>query len=302
MQKKIIIFLATLVVAFIVCGALSAATVKSNDINTAKISTVGATTSQTNPAISGTRIVWEENGVIYLKNLANGFIGKVYKSSNEQYSPAISGSIIVWEEWYESGGDLYLEYLKTKKIVKLKSEGYDEYQGVPAIDGNILVWEDAYTYSGGYLDYSIIYVRNLAGGVSREITSSSVGNRFNPDISGYRVVWEEESESLDSYNIYVKNLKTNHWGKVLSSNELQTNPHISGTRIVWEQKDSSGHTAIYLKDLATLNWGKVYNSGKNQQEPAIDGDRVVWTQDTTNGHKAIYVKNLKTKKTDKLTP
>jgi len=192
--------------------------------------------------------------------------------------------------------------LKNKKNRQIKIEGYDEYQGVPAIDGNILVWEDAYTYSGGYLDYSIIYVRNLAGGVSREITSSSVGNRFNPDISGYRVVWEEESESLDSYNIYVKNLKTNHWGKVLSSNELQTNPHISGTRIVWEQKDSSGHTAIYLKNLATLKWGKVYNSGKNQQEPAIDGDRVVWTQDTTNGHKAIYVKNLKTKKTDKLTP
>jgi hypothetical protein len=42
MQKKIVILLVTLVVAFVFCGAASATSVKTNQINTAKISNLGA--------------------------------------------------------------------------------------------------------------------------------------------------------------------------------------------------------------------------------------------------------------------
>jgi len=91
MQKKIIILLAALVVAFVFCGAASAAAVKTNHVNTVKISKV-----QQNEPVTGDRVVWTQfNGTtasIYCKNIKTGEYGKVLPSTEDQQTPGIDGS------------------------------------------------------------------------------------------------------------------------------------------------------------------------------------------------------------------
>jgi hypothetical protein len=79
-QRKILILLITLVVAFVFCGAASAATVKTNHVNAVKISKV-----QQNEPVTGDSVVWTQyNGTkssIYYKNIKTGDYGKVLPTS-----------------------------------------------------------------------------------------------------------------------------------------------------------------------------------------------------------------------------
>ena len=106
MQKKIILLLATLVVAFVFCGAASAATVDNNHINSSKITNVGTATvdqplkpprvTSTNPAnkalnipttklikISFTRLIFQPNhSLIQLKSSSGRIIPITYSIQN----------------------------------------------------------------------------------------------------------------------------------------------------------------------------------------------------------------------------
>ena len=72
MGKKIILLLATFVVAFVFCGAVSAATVINSDTNTVKLTNVGtATDDQYYPAINSNRVVSQQDSSlqsVYVKN------------------------------------------------------------------------------------------------------------------------------------------------------------------------------------------------------------------------------------------
>ena len=72
-QNKSIILFSALIITFIFCGAASATTLKTDHINTATISNMGATTNdQNSPAIDDTRVVW--NKKIPLEKLPNTII------------------------------------------------------------------------------------------------------------------------------------------------------------------------------------------------------------------------------------
>jgi hypothetical protein len=90
MQKKIIIILMTLVVAFIFCGPASAATVTGN--NTTVTTHTSSPTGQFDPAIDCNRIVWVQGDsyghtAVYYKNLATSTTGKVLSSTQNQKFP-----------------------------------------------------------------------------------------------------------------------------------------------------------------------------------------------------------------------
>ena len=95
--------------------------------------------------------------------------------------------------------------------------------------------------------------------------------QVDPAIDGVRVVWEQRDSSGLS-NIYVKNLATGDYGRVLKSTDNQYDPDISGNRIVWEQEDSQANSVIYMKNIATGDYGRVLKSTSNQYDPAISGN------------------------------
>ena len=106
MKSKILILLITLGVAFIFCGAASAATTQTSHLSTIKVVKSTATADQVNPAIDGSRITWvqtDSSGFsIYYKNLATGFKSKVCSSKQILDNPDISGTRVVWEQYDSS--------------------------------------------------------------------------------------------------------------------------------------------------------------------------------------------------------
>ena len=106
MQSKILILLITLGVAFIFCGAASAATTQTSHVSTVKVVKSAAAVDQFKPAIDGNRITWvqtDSSGFsIYYKNLATGFKSKVCSSKQLLYNPDISGTRVVWEQYDSS--------------------------------------------------------------------------------------------------------------------------------------------------------------------------------------------------------
>ena len=98
MQKKIIILITAMTLAFVLCGSASAAIVKADHLNNTKINMVGSTVDQFEPVIDGNRISWVQadssgHTSIYVKNMATGYIGKVQASSQDQRNPDISGCL-----------------------------------------------------------------------------------------------------------------------------------------------------------------------------------------------------------------
>jgi TolB protein len=270
MQRKIFILLLTLLASFIVCGAASAATVKNNHITKVK-DTVGLpAVYQSNPAMDGIRLVWEEsdNGgqaSIYVKNLQTGVRGRLQSSPNDQVSADISGTRVVWVELDPTGdfNTLYVKNIATGITGRITSPG--NYPESPAISGTRVVWQN-----GG-----IVYVKNLATGVSGRILTSSQ-SQYGPNIDGTRVVWVQRISTYH-HTIYVKNLATGGYGIVLTSDQDQDYPNISGTRVVWQQRVSVDRIAIMVKNLATGGNGILSTSTKTQEEPNISGIQVVGT-------------------------
>ena len=141
MKKFLIIFVILFVSAFVLCGAVSAADVKTSNINTVKMSNVGITYyDQDEPAIDGNRTVWSQedssgNSNIYYKNIATGSIRKVMPSTEYQYNPDISGTRVVWQQY----GVVYVKNIATGACAIVKPSGQRQIN--PAISGNIVVWE-----------------------------------------------------------------------------------------------------------------------------------------------------------------
>ena len=158
MQKKILILLSALVVAFVFCGAASAATVKTNHVNTVKIIKV-----QQNEPVTGDRVVWTQyNGTtssIYCKNIKTGDYGKVFTTTEIQYMSAISGTRVVWQQYNGTNYAIYCKNLATGEYGKILTTTQN--QSYPSISGTRVVWSQyngtiivALTLNNGGEDYS----------------------------------------------------------------------------------------------------------------------------------------------------
>jgi hypothetical protein len=264
MQKKIIILLASLVVAFVFCGAASAASVQTNHVTTAK-STVGATlTDQTNPAISGKTIVWQQKDIggnyrIYYKTIGVTGVKQVQTSVNNQYTPDVysssAGTYVVWQEQNGLSGD------------------------------------------------QAIWIKNLAYATANVVQTQAPGqfaeNQYNPAIYGTRVVWSMYNEVTLYNNIFVKNFKTANMGWVLPSDILgtdtdQSNPDIAGNVVVWTQDDAVNvFSNIRYKNLVGGANNYVPNNSKRDQDlAAIDGNWIVWQEGSNIINSRIMVTNI----------
>lgn len=303
MQKKLLILVATLIAALIICGASTAATVKTNHINAAKITHTGTSIIwQTNPAIDGYKVVWTQltpkNSNIYCKNLKTGKVFKVQPSPQIQYSPDISGNIVVWTQvnTLKNGIDKYSVYFKNLssgicgRVVPTRQD-----QLFPKISGTKIIWiqnRDDVSSLG------TLYMKDL---ITKKITKIS-SSAADIDISSNRVIWTEGSEEVV---IKIKNLKTNSIETIGSAPYSlgYSSPVISGHIAVWTLKGIDYYYTLYYKNLITNKTAKVLNAPHIYMEfPAISGTRIVWMQSPTVMKSNIMIKNLATNTSGKLLP
>ncbi len=278
--------------AFVLCGVVSAATVQSSQITT-KTSNQGIIVyNQINPAISGNRVVWEENhysakSVIYIKNIVTGDIGRVLPSKYNQSNPDISGTRIVWEQKFADGSSaIYMKNLATGSYGKVLKSTHNQYN--PSINGTRVVWEQLDSTG-----HSVIYYKNLANGFNYRVFKTN-DSQYSPEISGTRVVWSQINTKVSA--IYVKNVATGIYS-ILTTNSSHIPPSIDGMRVVWQQDTSTG-SIIFVKNLATGITGELKPVGSDNILGGIYGVNVVWisiSHDMEIGSfYSIIMKNLHT--------
>lgn len=299
MKKLLLIVLFIIVSAFVLCGAASAATVKTNQINIVKINNVGAVNSdQNSPAIDGNRIVWDQsdsNGptTIYYKNLTTGSYAKVRQSTQDQSYPDVSGNIVVWQQYNKITFThaVYYQNIVTGKYGKVYSSAYDQVD--PKISGNRVVWQQSDSSGNNY-----IYMKDLLSGSCGKV--SSLANECEPNIDGNIVVWRDGTGLFDTMSIYYKNLSTGKSTKITTTADMVEEPHIDGNILVWTQVEPSFKgVRIYYKNLSTGITGNVGVSGLIQGAPDISGNTIVWRA-YTQYESAVYYTNIGTKVTKRV--
>ena len=131
-------------------------------------------------------------------------------------------------------------------------------------------------------DIQGIYLYDLSTSTQRHI---STGSKVSPDVSGDKIVWED-----DLYEgVYVYDLTTNTETLLNSFGE---EPAISGNKIVWEDERNDNND-IYMYDLDTGTETAICTNPADQEEPAISGNKIVW-EDERNNNNDIYMYDLDT--------
>ncbi len=146
---------------------------------------------QTNPAISGNIVIWQDNRNgnwdIYGYNLDTHTEFPVRTTSADQMNPVISGSIVVWEE----NGNIYGYYLDSQYAFPVSEA--PGYQGFPAISEYTIVWED------GRGDDFDIYGYDLITQSEFPVSTASGYQRF-PAIWKGIVAWQDDRNG--NWDIY----------------------------------------------------------------------------------------------------
>lgn len=259
---------------------------------------------QKNPAISGTRVVWEQDTpkgtAIYAKNLQTGALGRVQISSKNQYNPSIDGNIIVWSQdttsyYIPIWGKFWKHNIYYKNIItgtcrKVMASTAD--QTSPDVSGSRVIW----------LQDKKLYFKNLKTGTVARVFKTP-NEQDNAAIYGTRVVWEQTELNAAYPVIYIKNLATGAMGRLQKTGNYQFDPDISGSRVVWyDWKDVNNklQAILMVKNLVTGKYGAVFPSKLDQTYPCISGTRIVWVQDDYPPGSyiswSVYTMNLKTGK------
>jgi beta propeller repeat protein len=134
------------------------------------ISTAAA--DQTDPSISGSRIVWTDKrnepggGDIYLYDLGTGITQPICTESGLQQKPKISGTSIVWMDYRNGKPAVYLYNISSGTTIRISRDLF--VTDAPLLSGDLVVWQE-------YSDFDLrderagtIVVYNTISGV-REI-------------------------------------------------------------------------------------------------------------------------------------
>ncbi len=269
------------------------------------------TADQVDPAIHGTRVIWqdwrnndwypgkigfESDGDIYSYDLVSHLERPEGASASDygKFLPndrdaVISDAGIFWVWAGRSDADINNE-VRGRTLagdpvnVTLVGEPGQRVINDLAIDGNRLV----YVLSNVGGDYRVI----LYDTATRYVFTirESPNEIRSPDISGDNIVWLEYNGY--SWDMYRYNLLQGTARQFATSVGDRASLAIDGTNVVWS-KESGGEYDLYYWDLRQTypSGGAWLNASGDQMNPTISGDRVVW-QDNRSGTWDIYMGSL----------
>ncbi len=268
--------------------------------------------SQIEPAIHGSRVVWQDwrNDQWYSDKIGFEAEGDVYSydlgthleqpegasaSDYGKYSPddrdqVISDAGILWVWAGRSDADVNNE-IKGRTLagepinITIVGEGGARSIYDLAIRGDRLVYVLHNTYNDDYR--VILYTVNTRYVYTIRQSNNEIRS---PDISGDDIVWQEYNGY--SWDMFHYNLMQGDTQNFAGSVGDRASLAIDGTSVVWSA-ERDGDYDLYSWDLTQLYpTGTAWiDAAGDQMNPKISGDRVVW-QDNRSGNWDIYMGDL----------
>ncbi|MBP7716007.1 MAG: PKD domain-containing protein [Methanoregulaceae archaeon] len=232
-----------------------------------------------NPSISDDTIVWAGAVAggdydIYKYDVATGIESVLVSNPYEQHFPKLSGDYLVYGEYRSDHAELWsynLNTLETTRISEqLSSTGVRPFD----IDGDYGVYLESIPYT----PYSILHLVNILTHESIQIGETAT-EKYNPRISGTRVVWEQvEEKRIQSENdVYLYDSTTGIVSKLLLDSGDEYNPAIYGDYVVWIDAQSGGGD-VYVHNLVDDTTLPLTTDSESQMYPAIGPSTVIWEE------------------------
>ncbi len=253
---------------------------------------------QIEPAIDGTRIVWQDNRNktldfvnpknhwdIYAYDLTTGIERRITNNDKDQINPAIDGDWIVWEDDRMSTGfpgtnkEIYSYLLPNGPEAKVTQANFNQVK--PGVSDGRAVWQDNRDAPTSGMD---IYLYDLVAKTTTPLCTAP-GDQTMPSISGHRVVWLDGRG--DSLQIYLYNLNLSQERAITTAFSAKGAPVIRGNKIVWHDF-RSGNLDIFLYDLSTETETRITSDPANQMYPAVSDVGIVWTDYRHDANGDLY--------------
>jgi beta propeller repeat protein len=152
---------------------------------------------QTDPAISGQRVVWTDkrnepwDGDIYLFDMGTGVETPVCTEKGLQQRPKISGDIIVWMDYRDGNPVVYLYNISSGNETRISRDLF--VADAPLLSDNLVVWQDYSIFDRRDERVGTIVVYNTDTGV-REILPTGTMHPQLLDVDNNRILYADPDE------------------------------------------------------------------------------------------------------------
>jgi beta propeller repeat protein len=152
------------------------------------------------------------------------------------------------------------------------------------LGGKLLAWDCR--IGPAHTDYAV-YVRNLATGETRSIGVGDGFRQYNCDVSGDRVVYQDNSSG--NWNIRLYSWATNSSVYVASTADNEVNPRIDGNLVVWKDL-TTGY--LWYRDYGQpmVVSTQLTAASTNATEYDVDNGRIIWSNPDFNDFRVAMVK------------
>jgi hypothetical protein len=314
MQKKIIILLAALVVAFMFVGAASAATPTNAK---ATVSVTVPTGPQEHPAVttSGPRVVWEQTDAttgwsnVWVKNTVIGNTQVVEAMATDQAKPDIMNDYVTWQQTnpVTSYTSIYVRNIATGNWGVLSNAAANQENA--RIGHNQTGYQVVWDQDGNFFAGNQIFIKTIGTSAATPgvpVNFAFFTNQIKPDISGNIVVWQQNTGMASQFKINYKNMVTGETAQINTIPGWQIDPRVSGVNVVYHSFDTLFITNLSVLvinpgnvNIATTKLANLVND-PNMRNFDIDGNRVVWQQEVNNV-RDVWVMNIATGNTLKVS-
>ncbi|MFS0558618.1 hypothetical protein [Brevibacillus sp. 179-C9.3 HS] len=200
--------------------------------------------------IADKRVVWTDNGDVYLHDISTGDT-EIVSASGKASNPVVSNGYVAWEDDRDGNDDIYYYDIKAKQEKAAVTDKGD--QGRPSIFSNQIVYE--HKSSGDLYSYSI------SNGRTKRLTDDS-------NEQSHVHLYQEDYVYDDDGDLRYRELGKTSSKKIASNLYGETGPKIYGDYILFAKKDSKKKLQLHLYDLDEKELVPIGSSGGKPKDPS----------------------------------